>query len=114
MRAVHLVMRTILGTAIGALALVLAVTAAASTPQPSRHTLRVVIDGRSIARRFPHGPSISFRYPANWHVRRHRLDNVLDPHTLFAVATTGCHADRSTTAMERAPEAGRPTGPSSW
>ena len=87
MRAVHLVMRTILGTAIGALALVLAVTAAASTPQPSRHTLRVVIDGRSIARRFPHGPSISFRYPANWHVTRQRLDNVLDPHTLFAVAT---------------------------
>lgn len=58
-------MRTILGTAIGALALVPAVTAAASTPQPSRHTLRVVIDGRSIALRFPHGPSISFRYPAN-------------------------------------------------
>ena len=80
-------MRTILGTAIGALALVLAVTAAASTPQPSRHTLRVVIDGRSIARRFPHGPSISFRYPANWHVTRHRLDNVFDPRTLFAVAT---------------------------
>src|SRR5207247_8535015 len=68
MRGVHLVMRTILGPAIGALALVLVVTAAASTPQPSRHTLRVVIDGRSIARRFPHGPSISFRYPANWHV----------------------------------------------
>jgi hypothetical protein len=87
MRAVHTVMRTILGTAIGALALVLAVTAAASTPQPSRHTLRVVIDGRSIARRFPDGPSISFRYPANWHVTRHRLDNVVDPHTLFAVAT---------------------------
>ena len=87
MRGVHLVMRTILGPAIGALALVLVVTAAASTPQPSRHTLRVEIDGRSIARRFPHGPSISIRYPANWHVRRHRLDNVLDPHTLFAVAT---------------------------
>jgi len=87
MRAVHLVMRTILGAAIGALALVLVVTAAVSTPQPSRHTLLVVIDGRSIARRFPHGTSISFRYPANWHVTRHRLDNVLDPRTLFAVAT---------------------------
>jgi hypothetical protein len=87
MRAVHLVMRTILGTAIGALALVLALAATASTPQPSRHTLRFVIDGRSIARRFPHGPSISFRYPANWHATRRRLDNVLDPHTLFAVAT---------------------------
>jgi len=87
MRGVYLVMRTILGTAIGALALVLAVAAAASTPQPSRHILRAVIDGRSIARRFPHGPSISFRYPANWHLRRQRLDNVLDPHTLFAVAT---------------------------
>ena len=87
MRAVHLVMRTILGTAIGALALVLVVTAAAFTPQPSRRTLLVVIDGRSIARRFPPGPSISFRYPASWHVTRHRLDNVLDPRTLFAVAT---------------------------
>jgi hypothetical protein len=86
MRGVHLVMRTILGTAIGALALVLVVTAAASTSQPSRRTLRVVIDGRSIARRFPRGPSISFRYPANWHVTRQRLDNVVDPHTLFAVA----------------------------
>jgi hypothetical protein len=60
---------------------------AASTPPPSRHTTRVVIDGRSIARRFPHGPSIVFRYPANWHVTRRRLDNVLDPRTLFAVST---------------------------
>jgi hypothetical protein len=87
MRAVHLVMRTFLGTAIGALTLVVVVTAAASTPQPARHTLRVVIDGRSIARRFPHGPSISFRFPANWHVTTHRLDDVFDPRTLFAVAT---------------------------
>jgi hypothetical protein len=60
---------------------------AASTPPPSRHTARVVIDGRSIARRFPPGPSIVFRYPANWHVTRHRLDNVVDPRTLFAVST---------------------------
>lgn len=45
-----------------------------------------MIDGRSIARRFPPGPSIAFRYPANWHLARHRLDNVLDPHTLFAVS----------------------------
>ena len=46
-----------------------------------------MIDGRSIARRFPAGPSIAFRYPANWHLTRRRLDEVLDPHTLFAVST---------------------------
>jgi hypothetical protein len=60
---------------------------ATSTPPPARHTARVVIDGRSIARRFPRGPSIAFRYPANWHVTRRRLDNVVDPRTLFAVST---------------------------
>jgi hypothetical protein len=60
---------------------------AASTPPPSHHTTRAVIDGRSIARRFPHGPSIVFRYPANWYVTRRRLDNVFDPRTLFAVST---------------------------
>jgi hypothetical protein len=87
MRGVHLVMRTILGAAIGALTLVLAFTATASTPQPSRQTVRVVIDGRSIARRFPSGPSIALRYPANWHLTRRRLDNVLDPRTLFALST---------------------------
>ena len=88
MRAVHLVMRTILGTAIGALALVLVVTAAAaSTPARSRHTVRVVIDGRSIARRFPSGPSLAVRYPASWHLTTRRLDNVVDPRTLFALGT---------------------------
>jgi hypothetical protein len=80
-------MRAIPGAAVGALAIVLVATAAAATPRPSRHSVRVVIDGRSIARRFPRGPSIAFRYPANWHLTRHRLDNVLDPHTLFAVST---------------------------
>jgi len=64
----------------------LAASAAASTPPPSSATVRVVIDGRSIARRFPHGPSVSFHRPANWHVTRRRLDNVLDPRTLFAVS----------------------------
>lgn len=64
----------------------LVAAAAASTAAPSRHTLRVVIDGRSIARRFPTGPSIAVRYPANWHLTRRRLDNVVDPHTLFAVS----------------------------
>jgi hypothetical protein len=78
-------MRASGGTAIGALALGLVVAAAAATPQPARRTVHFVIDGRSIARRFPHGPSISFRYPANWHVTTRRLDNVLDPRTLFAV-----------------------------
>jgi hypothetical protein len=87
MPGVHLVMRTILGAAIGTLTLVLVVTAAASTPQPSRQTVRVVLDGRSIARRFPPGPSIEVRFPANWHLTTHRLDNVLDPRTLFAVGT---------------------------
>ena len=61
--------------------------AAAPTPPPSPHTLRVVLDGRSIARRFPRGPSVVFRYPADWHVTTRRLDDVLDPRTLFAVST---------------------------
>jgi hypothetical protein len=61
--------------------------AAASTPRPSHRSIRIVIDGRSIARRFPRGPSITFRYPANWHVTTRRIDNVLDPHTLFAAST---------------------------
>jgi hypothetical protein len=61
--------------------------AAASTPRPSHRSIRVVIDGRSIARRFPRGPSVSLRYPADWHETTRRLDNVLDPHTLFAVST---------------------------
>ena len=82
-------MRAIAGVAVGflAIAFALVAVATASTPRPSRHTVRVAIDGRSIARRFPRGPSIAFRYPANWHVTRGRLDNVLDPHTLFAVST---------------------------
>jgi hypothetical protein len=80
-------MRAILGTVTGVLAIVLVATAVASTPPPSRHLIRVVIDGRSIARRFPHGPSIVFRYPANWHMTRRRLDNVFDPRTVFAVST---------------------------
>ena len=50
-------------------------------------SLAVVIDGRSIARRFPSGPSVVFRYPANWHLTKRRVDNVLDPHTLFALST---------------------------
>lgn len=66
---------------------VIVAAATASTPRPSHRSVRVVIDGRSIARRFPRGPSISFRYPANWHVTTRRLDNVLDPRTLFAVST---------------------------
>jgi hypothetical protein len=80
-------MRAIYGAVVGALAITLVTTATASTPRPSRHSVRVVIDGRSIARRFPHGPSIVFRYPANWYLTRQRLDNVVDPHTLFAVST---------------------------
>jgi hypothetical protein len=80
-------MRVFCGATNGALAIVLVVSAAASTPAPSRQTVRVVIDGRSIARRFPSGPSVALRYPANWHLTTHRLDRVLDPHTLFALGT---------------------------
>jgi len=80
--------RAIRAAAVGVLAITAVVaSAAASTPQPSQRSIRVAIDGRSIARRFPHGPSIVFRYPANWHLTTRRLDNVLDPHTLFAVST---------------------------
>jgi hypothetical protein len=73
--------------AIVVLAVAVVAAANASTPRPSHRSIRVVIDGRSIARRFPRGPSISFRSPANWHVTTRRLDDVLDPHTLFAVST---------------------------
>jgi hypothetical protein len=79
--------RAILGAAAIVGFAVIVAAAAASTPRPSQRSSRVVIDGRSIARRFPRGPSITFRYPANWHVTTHRLDNVLDPHTLFAAST---------------------------
>jgi hypothetical protein len=58
-----------------------------ATSRPSARTLRFTLDGRSIAGRFPHGTSIAIRYPANWHVTTRRLDNVFDPHTLFAVST---------------------------
>ena len=80
-------MRTFSGATIGALAIALVASAPASTPPPSRHTVRAVIDGRSIARRFPSGPSVAVRYPASWHLTKHRLDSVLDPHTLFALST---------------------------
>jgi hypothetical protein len=49
--------------------------------------VHVTLFGRSIALRYPSGPSISFTYPANWHVTRYRLDNVLDPKTVFAVTS---------------------------
>ena len=58
-------------------------------PAPKRWQglARVTLFGRSIARRYPARPSISFTYPASWHVTTHRLDNVLDPKTLFAVTS---------------------------
>lgn len=46
-----------------------------------------VIDGKAVAQRFPAGPSITFRYPSNWDVTTRRIDDVLDPRTLFAAAT---------------------------
>jgi len=79
-------MRVLCAATLGAFAIVLVASAAASTPAPSRQTVRAVIDGRSIARRFPAGPSIAVRYPANWHFTTRRLDNVFDPHTLFALS----------------------------
>ena len=79
-------MRVLCAATLGAFAIVLVASAAASTPAPSRETVRAVIDGRSIARRFPSGPSIAVRYPANWHFTTRRLDNVFDPHTLFALS----------------------------
>jgi hypothetical protein len=79
--------RAILGAAAIVVLAVIVAAATASTPRPSHRSIRVVIDGRKIARRFPRGPSITFRYPANWHVTTRRLDNVLDPHTLFAAST---------------------------
>lgn len=80
-------MRSFWGATIGALAIVLVASAATSTRAPSPHTVRVVIDGRSIARRFPSGPSVAVRYPANWHLTTRRLGQVFDPHTLFALST---------------------------
>jgi len=79
-------MRVLCAATLGAFAIVLVASAAASTPAPSRQTVRAVIDARSIARRFPAGPSIGVRYPANWHFTTRRLDNVFDPHTLFALS----------------------------
>jgi hypothetical protein len=60
---------------------------ASRTPEPSSRLIRVVIPGRAIAARYPAGPSVSFRYPSNWYLTRRRIDNVIDPTTLFAVST---------------------------
>ena len=57
------------------------------TPEPARESRRFVLDGRSIAQRFPRGPSVAFRYPSNRYVTTRRLDEVIDPSTLFAVTT---------------------------
>jgi hypothetical protein len=70
-----------------AVAAALAPLATASTPDPARELVRVDILGSSIASRFPATRSISFRYPSNWHVTRRRLDVVIDPRTVFAVAS---------------------------
>lgn len=57
------------------------------TPEPAQRLVRFDVPGPSIAFRYPAGRSISFRYPANWHVTSRRLDNVLDPKTVFAVTS---------------------------
>jgi hypothetical protein len=62
-------------------------TATSLTPEPAHRLVRFDIRGSSIAFRYPAGRSISFRYPANWHVTTRRLDDVIDPHTLFAVTS---------------------------
>ena len=72
-----------------------------------------MIAGRSIARRFPSGPSIAVRYPATWHLARHRLDNVVDPHTLFAPSTYRIARRPFDDCDGTTPGAGRPTAPSS-
>ena len=56
-------------------------------PRRWRGNVRVTIFGRSIALRYPPGPSISVTYPARWHLTRHRPDTVLDPKTLFALTS---------------------------
>ena len=90
-------MQRIAVAAAGVLAICMVAVANASvsaTPRPSTRTLRFVLDGRSIARRFPHGTSIAIHYPANWHVTTRRLDDVVDPHTLFSVSTYKLPAGR--------------------
>ncbi len=62
-------------------------TVISGTPEPAHMLVRFDIRGSSIAFRYPAGRSISFRYPANWYVTTRRLDNVIDPHTLFAVTS---------------------------
>jgi hypothetical protein len=74
------------------LSLALVMPAAASTvtsptPEPAHRLVQFDIRGSSIAFRYQAGPSISFRYPANWYVTTRRLDDVIDPHTLFAVTS---------------------------
>lgn len=90
MRRKTFVARKILRAGAGVLALsaiAVANASASPTPRPSTRTRHLVIDGRSIARRFPRGSSIGISYPSNWHATTRRLDDVLDPHTLFAVST---------------------------
>lgn len=90
-------MQKLAATAAGVLAIGMVAAASASvsaTPRPSTRTLRFVLDGRSIARRFPRGTSISIHYPANWHVTTRRLDDVVDPRTLFSVSTYKLPAGR--------------------
>src|SRR3989442_10555450 len=65
----------------------LASAVTASTPEPARKLVPVDIRGSSIAARFPAGRSILFRYPSNWYVTTRRLDDVIDPHTVFAVTS---------------------------
>lgn len=85
-----------------------------ATPRPRARTLRFVIDGRSVARRFPDGTSIAFRYPANWDVTTRRLDVVLDPHTLFAVSTYKLPIGPRHDATAHTVADARPTARSWW
>ena len=66
-----------------------------STPEPARKLVNVEIPGSAIARRFPDSRSISFRYPSNWHVATRRLDDVIDPRTVFAAASYALPKGRS-------------------
>jgi hypothetical protein len=84
-------MRGVRAAIVGTIAVLVAVGAAVAsgskTPDPATAHAPFVIDGRSIAQRFPHGRSVAFRYPASWHVTTRRLDDVIDPRTLFAVSS---------------------------
>jgi hypothetical protein len=55
------------------------------------------------------GRALSFRYPANWYVTTRRLDQVIDPHTLFTV-TSYVNPRRPLEPCDGTRALGRPVG----